>query len=262
MDQNNKNIYESFIELIKILKILRSPNGCEWDKKQTSESLIPYLLEETYEVIEAIEDKNPDALKEELGDLILHILFQAEIAQESNDFDISDSLKYISNKLIKRHPNVFPEKNNSKNINQSWEQLKQKENKRKSILDGVPKNMSALIRARRIQEKAASVGFDWHQISPVIDKVDEEILELKEAITLSKIENIKNEMGDVFFSLVNLCRFLDLNPEETLRMTITKFTKRFNMVDDELKKRGKTFQNSNLEEMDEIWNLIKKKACK
>ena len=263
MPANNKQISEAFIELLEVLRRLRAPNGCSWDQKQTSESLTPYLLEETYEIIEAIEEGDIETLKEELGDLSLHILFQAELYRESGKFDIFDSLKHISNKLIIRHPQVF-EKNNRKkstgDINKSWEAAKQKEKQRENILDGVPKHLPALIRARRIQEKAANVGFDWKEFSPVLDKVDEEVAELKEAMELQNPENIKNELGDVLFSLVNLSRFLDINPEEALRRTITKFETRFSQVEKELKKRGKEVTDSTLEEMDEIWNVVKKKA--
>ena len=263
MSVDHQKISDTFIELLEVLRKLRAPGGCPWDREQTSQSLVPYLLEETYEIIEAIEDGNIDSLKEELGDLSLHILFQAELARESEQFDIADSLKLITEKLIHRHPNVF-EKNNGEqtdtDINQSWETAKQKEKKRENILDGVPKNLPALIRARRIQEKAANVGFDWKELPPVLDKVDEEIAELKEAVTLKDHKNIKDELGDLLFSLVNLSRFLDINPESALRMTISKFETRFAQVEKELKKRGKSFSDSNLKEMDEIWNAVKKKA--
>ena len=264
MGKDIKKTADAFIRLLEILRRLRAPGGCPWDQEQTSNSLIPYLLEETYEIIEAIEENDVETLKEELGDLSLHILFQAELARESGQFDISDSLKHISEKLIRRHPQVFDKKNNKQakhNINKSWEVAKQKEKKRENILDGVPKTLPALIRARRIQEKAATVGFDWKELPPVLDKVDEEISELKEAVTLKDTENIKNEMGDVLFSLVNLSRFLHINPEEALRMTISKFETRFAQVEKELKKRGKSLTESTLEEMDEIWNLVKKRAC-
>ena len=263
MAAENKQIADAFIELLEVLRRLRAPGGCPWDREQTSESLIPYLLEETYEIIEAIEEKNIETLKEELGDLSLHILFQAELARESGTFDISDSLRHISEKLIHRHPQVF-DKNKSKqstdDLNKSWEIAKQKEKQRDNILDGVPKNLPALIRARRIQEKAANVGFDWNELPPVLDKIDEEVAELKEAVALKDPESIKDEMGDVLFSLVNLSRFLDINPEDALRMTISKFETRFAKVEKELKKRGKVITDSTLEEMDEIWNEVKKKA--
>ena len=264
MGKDIKKTADAFIRLLEVLRRLRAPGGCPCDQEQTSNSLIPYLLEETYEIIEAIEENDVETLKEELGDLSLHILFQAELARESGQFDISDSLKHISEKLIRRHPQVFDKKNNKQakhNINKSWEVAKQKEKKRENILDGVPKTLPALIRARGIQEKAATVGFDWKELPPVLDKVDEEISELKEALTLKDTENIKNEMGDVLFSLVNLSRFLHINPEEALRMTISKFETRFAQVEKELKKRGKSLTESTLEEMDEIWNLVKKRAC-
>ena len=261
MAADNKQTADAFIELLEVLRRLRAPGGCPWDQKQTSESLIPYLLEETYEIIEAIEEKDIETLKEELGDLSLHILFQAELAGESGTFDISDSLRYISEKLIRRHPLVFDKKKSKRttdDMNQSWEVAKQQEKQRDNILDGVPKNMPALIRARHIQEKAANVGFDWKEIQPVWDKVEEELTELKEVVAEKDPEKIKDEMGDVLFSLVNLSRFLGISPEDALRMTISKFQSRFTKVEKELKKRGKDFSDSNLEEMDEIWNSVKK----
>ena len=255
----NPKTAEKFDDLIEVLKKLRAPDGCDWDKAQTAESLVPYLLEETYEVIEAIEDKDVVTLKEELGDLTLHILFQAELAEEKGDFTMADALVGVSEKLIRRHPHVFGNEKNASlaDQNKSWEKAKQKEKKRKNFLDGVPKNLPALIRARRIQEKASHVGFDWKEIDPVWDKVHEEIGELKEAVVGGDQESIKDELGDVFFSLVNLGRFLDVSGEDALRMTIAKFEKRFAKVEMELKGSGSSMENSTLEEMDEIWNKIK-----
>ena len=261
MSSDHQNIADSYIELLEVLRKLRGQGGCAWDREQTSETLVPYLLEETYEIIEAIEEGDTEGLKEELGDLTLHILFQAELAREAGKFEIEDSLKHISKKLIRRHPYVFDNNNDEKNevdINKSWELAKQKEKKRDNILDGVPKNLPALIRARRIQEKAANVGFDWKEIQPVWDKVEEELTELKEVVDEKDPEKIKDEMGDVLFSLVNLSRFLDIIPEDALRMTISKFENRFAKVEKELKKRGKGFSDSSLEEMDSIWNSVKK----
>lgn len=194
-------------------------------------------------------------MKEELGDLTLHIIFQAELAREKNQFDIVDSLKHVSNKLISRHPNIFDSQNNS---NIPWELFKQKEKKRNSILDGVPKDLPALLKARRIQEKAANVGFNWEKIEPVVEKLDEEIDELKQALALNNNEQIIDEMGDVLFSVVNLSRFLKINPEESLRKSINKFEKRFKFIEEELKKENKSFSDCNLEELDKIWNLSKK----
>ena len=257
----NKETAENFIELLEILRRLRAPDGCTWDKEQTSESLVPYLLEEAYEVIEAIEEGDIHTLKEELGDLTLHVLFQAELAREKGKFEIADSLKHISEKLIRRHPHVFDQEyNEDADINLSWEKAKQKEKSRKNLLDGVPKNLPALTRARRIQEKAANVGFDWKNMEPVWDKVEEELKELKVEIQNKDPEKVKDEMGDVLFSLVNLSRFLDISPEDALRMTISKFEMRFAKVEKELKNRGKDFSDSSLKEMDGIWNDIKKEV--
>jgi len=262
---NKKQTADAFLELLEIVRRLRAPGGCSWDQKQTPESLIPYLLEETYEIIEAIEKGEIESLKEELGDLCLHILFQAELARERGQFDISESLRHISDKLIRRHPQVFnnnksKQSTNDMDMHTSWEANKQKEKQRENILDGVPKNLPALVRARRIQEKAANVGFDWKKLAPVLDKIDEEVTELKEAVALKNQVNIKDELGDVLFSLVNLSRFLDINPEDALRKTILKFEIRFSQVEKELKKKGKHPTDSTLEEMDKIWNSVKKKT--
>ena len=255
---NNKDAAEKFIELLEVLRRLRAPDGCQWDREQTSESLIPYLLEETYEIIEAIEEGDKNTLKEELGDLTLHILFQAELAREDGKFQISDSLKHISEKLIKRHPHVFDPEYQDQEIKLSWEKAKQNEKRREKLLDGVPNNLPALTRARRIQEKAANVGFDWKDIQPVWGKVEEELDELRVVVKGKDPEKIKDEMGDVLFSLVNLSRFLDICPESALRMALSKFELRFAKVEKELKKRGKEFSDSSLEEMENIWNEIKK----
>ena len=187
-------------------------------------------------------------------------MFQAELAREANQFSIADSLKEITEKLIRRHPHIFDKNySNDENSKEPWESVKQKEKKRKNIIDGVPKNLPALLRARRIQEKAANVGFDWKDIKPVISKVNEEILELKEAIDLENHDMIKDELGDTLFSIVNLSRFLKINPEDALKISILKFEDRFTKVENELKNRGKSFSESSLEEMDDIWNSIKKK---
>ena len=168
--------------LIEIVKKLRSPDGCDWDNVQTSKSLTPYLLEEVYEVIEAIEKEDPQLLKEELGDLLLHVIFQSEIANENNSIQFLDSIKHVSDKLVKRHPHIFKDTNNESHKKGNWELSKQNEKQRKYVLEGVPLNLPALTRARRIQEKAAAVNFDWVNIQQVYDKVDEELSELKKAI--------------------------------------------------------------------------------
>ena len=186
------------LSLVQIVKKLRSPDGCDWDKEQTHESLTPYLLEETYEVIEAIETNNFSDLKEELGDLLLHVIFQTELANETKKFNLNEVIDGICKKLIDRHPHIFYDKNDSRYKKGSWEETKQKEKNRDSVLDGVPNSFPAILKARRIQEKASGVGFDWNNSEQVIAKVDEEIDELKEAISTNN--GIEEEFGDVLFS--------------------------------------------------------------
>jgi tetrapyrrole methylase family protein / MazG family protein len=243
-------------ELYQTIKILRDPNGCPWDSKQTSKSLIPYLLEETHEVIEAIESDNVKDIKEELGDLFLHLIFQSQIYEEKNAFNLSDIFQQIDDKLKNRHPELFGIESDT--IGLSWEEKKQKEKKRKRFLDGVPKSLPALTRASRIQEKAAQVGFDWDEIEPIWGKVNEEIEELKIAIQTKDESKIMDEMGDVLFSFVNLCRFLKVQPESSLKGTIIKFEKRFSFIEEELARKKMSLSEASLEEMDEIWNKSKK----
>ena len=245
-----------FQNLIDVLDKLLAPGGCDWDRKQTHDSLVPYLLEETYEVIEAIERKNMNDLREELGDLMLHILFQAKLADQKGHFTISDSLKNISSKLKIRHPHVFSDSNHPSDENKVWEQSKKKEKKRDSVLDGVPSSLPTLTRARRIQEKASSVGFDWKTIKPVWEKVHEEINELDEAIDSKDIDKIKDEMGDTLFSIVNLARFLDIDPEASLRQTIRKFETRFKKVEKSFDD-NEAMSKASLNQMDKIWNQAK-----
>jgi tetrapyrrole methylase family protein / MazG family protein len=244
-------------ELYNTIKILRSPNGCSWDKKQTSDSLIPYLLEEVHEVIEAIENENESEIKEELGDLLLHLIFQAQIYEEKNSFNFPEVIEQINVKLKNRHPELFGIK--SLNNGLTWEEKKQIEKKREKYLDGVPKSLPALTRASRIQEKASQVGFDWKEINPVWEKVNEEITELKLAIEQKNEKNITEEFGDVLFSFVNLARFLKINPETSLKGTINKFESRFHFIETELTKRNIKLSDASLAEMDEIWNKSKKK---
>tara|TARA_B100000029_G_scaffold515940_1_gene625656 strand:- start:72 stop:827 length:756 start_codon:yes stop_codon:yes gene_type:complete len=246
----------SFEKLIEIVKILRSPNGCDWDKKQTHETLTPYLLEETYEVIEAIENKDFEALKEELGDLLLHVVFQADLALDKKKFSINDSIDSVNKKLINRHPHIFDDNKNKSWEKGNWEAQKQKEKKRDSILDGVPISLPALLKARRIQEKAASVGFDWDKKEQVFKKIEEEVIELKEALDSQK--GIEEELGDVLFSIVNLSRHLNLDPEKTLKLSIEKFSKRFKSIEKELNKKNIKMKNLSLEELDKIWEKNKR----
>lgn len=241
--------------LVNIIKRLRAPNGCEWDKKQTHESLIPYLIEETYEVVESIEDKNYKLLKEELGDLLLHVIFQIDIANDNKEFNLDDVIDGICEKLIRRHPHIFYDKKDPRYKEENWEVSKKKEKKRSSVLDGVPKSLPQLIRSSRIQEKAASVGFDWDDKNQVLLKVDEEILELKDAIL--KNDGIDEEIGDVLFTIVNLSRHMGYDAESSLKKSIDKFSKRFKKIEQDLKNKNIKIQDLSLEELDKIWEKNK-----
>ncbi len=259
MKMNRDKSLKHFLKLIEIVEKLRGPDGCPWDKEQTHESLLPYFLEETYEVIESVELKDWDTLKEELGDIMLHVLLQAQIATEKSKFSIEDTLENINKKLIKRHPHVFGNKkvNKSYQAKKNWEVIKHAEKKRLSRLDGVPKSLPALTRAQRLQQKASYAGFDWDNTEDIWKKIHEEINELKSAQETGNIENFKEEIGDVLFSVVNLSRFFDIPAEDMLRATNQKFTSRFQKIEEELKSKGKQLENSTLEEMDEIWEKSK-----
>ena len=256
---NKEKTEKSFTKLLNIVSQLRGPDGCPWDKEQTHKSLLPYFLEEAYEVIEGVEAGDMNSLKEELGDVLLHVVFQADIAQKNSEFTIEDSLNHVNEKLVRRHPHVFGDKKADAafHAKQNWESAKHKEKKRKSRLDGVPETLPALTRAQRLQEKASYTGFDWENIGQVWDKIHEEIQELKEAHSNGNKSHIEEEIGDVIFSIVNLARFLNISAESALRKTNRKFVTRFKDVETELKNRGKEVEDSNLEEMDEIWNTVK-----
>jgi MazG family protein len=251
-------VKEQFAELVNIMATLRSEGGCPWDIQQTHESLRQYLLEEAYEVIETIDEKRFDDLKEELGDLLLQVIFHAQIAAEENLFTIEDVLAEINTKLIRRHPHVFGETKIETADQQKvhWEQIKKSEGKQ-SAIDGVPKELSALLRAHRIQGKAATVGFDWERVEHVWEKVYEELGELRIAWRSGKKQEIESEFGDLLFSLVNVSRFIGVNPEDSLRSTIEKFIRRFHEVEKEMVKRNKRMEDATLKEMDEVWDTVK-----
>lgn len=253
---NKKKISNSLSELYDTITKLRSPDGCDWDNKQTSESLISYLLEETHEVIQSIENKDSEGLKEELGDLLLHIFFQVQLAEEKSSFTLNEVLQAINNKLKHRHPQIFDDSNAVSN--DGWEMKKYKDKKRNRFLDGVPITLPALTRSSRIQEKASHVGFDWNDIQPVFIKLFEEIDELKAAIDDNNQESIMEEVGDLLFTIVNLSRFLSVNPESALNKSTLKFEDRFSQIESVLKNNGKSLMDSSLDEMDEIWNNLKK----
>jgi tetrapyrrole methylase family protein/MazG family protein len=259
LNTQNK-IGKKFVELVEIMQKLRSEDGCPWDKEQTPESILPFFLEEAYEVIESVEEKDWKNLQEELGDILLHTVFQAKMAEEENRFTILDSLETINAKLTRRHPHVFGDRpvEEAKSAKKNWESEKHKEKNRESRLDGVPKALPSLIRAQRLQEKASYVGFEWDKIEEVWEKVHEEIVELKEAQSQGIIEHIEEEIGDVLFSIVNLSRFLKISSEDALRKTNRKFIARFKKIEEELKKRNRPIEDASLAEMDEIWEEVKR----
>ncbi len=256
---DNSELGNRFEELVRIVKRLRSPGGCPWDREQTHASLLPYFLEEAYEVIESVDEQNWEALKEELGDVLLHVVFQAAIAEEAGSFRITDTMEIVNQKLVRRHPHVFGDARAEApfHAKQNWEAAKHKEKQRQSRLDGVPVNLPGLIRAQRVQQKASFVGFDWDKVEQVWDKVHEEILELKEAQKTGVKANLEEEIGDLLFAVVNLSRFLGISAEDALRKTINKFIRRFKLVEDELKRRNHPIEEATLEEMDAIWEAVK-----
>ncbi|MCF7857782.1 MAG: nucleoside triphosphate pyrophosphohydrolase [Candidatus Cloacimonetes bacterium] len=254
---------KEFDRLVEVIAKLRDKeNGCPWDLKQTHESLIPNFIEELYETIEAIESQNYDHLSEELGDLLLHIVMQVQIAEESERFKMNDVLSKINDKLIRRHPHIFGDGHavDANGVKMNWERIKMKEKElsRTSAVDGIPRKMPALIVAQRMQEKAASVGFDWPEVSPAVAKLEEEVYEFKEAFENKDIEEMQNELGDLLFSIVNIARKSGFDTESALKRTINKFEKRFKKVEDYYQKSDETMLDASLEQLDEIWEITKK----
>lgn len=247
---------EAFVKLLTIMDDLREK--CPWDKKQTMQSLRHLTVEETYELTDAIFENNLDEVKKELGDILLHIVFYAKIGSETNAFDITDVINGICEKLIHRHPHIYGDVKveNEEEVKANWEKLKLKEGK-KSVLEGVPKSLPALIKAIRIQDKARGVGFDWDNTEQVWEKVNEELSELKIEVD-AKSTKIEDEFGDVLFSLINYARFLGINPEDALEKTNKKFIKRFQYLETESAKDGKIMGEMTLDEMDVYWNKAKK----
>jgi len=248
---------QAFERLLNIMDDLREK--CPWDKKQTLQTLRHLTIEETYELGDAILDNNLNEVKKELGDLLLHIVFYAKIGSETNDFDIEDVCNEICDKLIHRHPHIYGDVvvKDEEEVKQNWEKLKLKEGK-KSVLEGVPKSLPALVKASRIQDKVKGVGFDWEEPHQVWDKVQEELQELQVEVETGNQDRIESEFGDVLFSMINYARFLGINPEDALERTNKKFIKRFQYLESKANELGKSLMNMTLGEMDVFWEEAKK----
>jgi len=248
---------QEFSRLVQIMDDLREK--CPWDKKQTIQTLRQLTIEETYELTDAITDQDWKGIKEELGDILLHIVFYAKIGAEENKFTLEEVINGVCEKLIYRHPHIYGDVkvNDEEDVKRNWEKLKLKEGK-KSVLSGVPKSLPSTVKAMRLQEKAKQVGFEWDTKEQVWDKVEEEQQELKEAIASGNRDHMEDELGDVFFSLINYARFLNLDAENALERTNKKFISRFNKMEEEATNSGKPLQDMSLEEMDAIWNKVKK----
>jgi XTP/dITP diphosphohydrolase len=248
----------AFERLLTIMDELR--DQCPWDKKQTLESLRYLTIEETYELSDAILEKDMDEIKKELGDLMLHLVFYAKIGSETGHFDIADVLNSISEKLVRRHPHIYGDVtvNNAEDVKNNWEKIKLQEKDRDSVLTGVPNSLPAMVKAYRMQEKVRGVGFDWNTAEQVWEKVNEEIAELQHEIAVGNDENKEKEFGDLLFSLVNYARFIGVNPEDALERTNKKFVQRFKYIEQQSKKHGKSLKNMTLAEMDVFWDEAKK----
>jgi len=257
-----KRTKDNFTDLIKLMSKLRSKHGCPWDRAQTHKSLLPYLVEETYEVLDTIEAKNDQRLKEELGDLLLQIIFHAQIAKDRRKFDIYEVIDHLTKKLIERHPHVFKDRKRLApgEVLRNWEHIKLSTNKakNKTVLSGIPRHLPALLKAYRVQEKVARFDFDWEKTDEIFLKVEEEIKELKQAYKKGKKGDMEEELGDILFSWVNLCRHLEINPEFALRKTIDKFVKRFNYIERRLKEKKISLHKAGLPLLDSLWEEAKR----
>ncbi|MBL7742492.1 MAG: nucleoside triphosphate pyrophosphohydrolase [Chitinophagaceae bacterium] len=253
------NLSEAFLRLVTIMDELREQ--CPWDRKQTIQSLRQMTIEETYELADAITENDWKGIKEELGDLLLHILFYSKIGKEQGQFMIEDVIKGISEKLITRHPHIYGDVkvNNEEDVKKNWEKLKLKEGKT-SVLGGVPQSLPATVKAMRLQEKARQVGFEWESKAQVWEKVEEEMAELQEVVNTGKQDKIEEEYGDLVFSLINYARFLQVDAENALERTNKKFIHRFTQMEQQALVSGKDLKDMSLEEMDAIWNSIKQQG--
>ena len=256
------------LKLVEIIARLRAPGGCPWDRAQKKGDVGHYLIEEAYEVIEAIEGSSPEGLKEELGDLLFQILFLAKLAEEAGEFDLAAVIGAVSEKMIRRHPHVFGDAavNGIADVRRNWERIKketeQKEPRETGVCERVPASLSALARTQITTAKASDVGFDWKDAAGVLDKVEEELAEFRAAVAAGNRDQMKEEAGDLLFTLVNLCRFAQVDAEAALLLSLNKFSRRFSDMERELAARGKTPASASLEEMDLIWNKAKEASPK
>ena len=251
-------------ELVYLMSRLRAEDGCPWDRQQTHDTLKAYLVEEAYEVLDAIDRRDDEELKEELGDVMLQIAFHAQLAREKGRFDLDDVIRRIVDKIRQRHPHVFGdlEVHDPAEVLANWEQIKQdtreEHNKKRSILDGVPNPLPALLKARRVQEKVSRIGFDWEDLEDMLNKLDEELSEFRRACSGQNGGDMEEEFGDMLFSLVNVARFLGICPEDALRKTVNKFIARFKFIESELERTGRDLNTASLEEMDVFWEKAKR----
>ena len=246
--------------LVDLMAALRSENGCAWDRKQTHQSLLPYLIEESYEVIEAVENEDYAELKNELGDLLCQVVFHAQIARERGDFDIHDSARAIVDKLIERHPHVFGQRAdlNPQQVRDQWEKIKLNSPERDTIFGGVPKSMPALNLAFRVGEKAGGLGFDWNEAAEVIEKIKEEVGEIEQEIPDGDLGRLSDEVGDLLFAVASLSRKLGIDPEQALKRSLRKFMDRFEIMSAEITSEGHSFDDFTLDELEVRWQAVKR----
>jgi MazG family protein len=256
---------KDFNKLLKIMKRLRNPiNGCPWDRKQTPHSLREYVLEEAHELVEAIDMDSPQKQKEEMGDLLLQIVFLSQIHREKNHFSIKEVIRTINQKLIQRHPHIFGDVtvHSAEEVKQNWEKIKKKEKKKTSILSDYPAQMPALSHAKRVAEQASSVGFDWENPLGALEKIEEEIEEVKKELQSGCMEKLEEEIGDLLFAVANVARLAHINPEFALKNTNKKFISRFRYIEDQLRRQGKDIEKTGMAEMEALWQEAKKVKTK
>jgi MazG family protein len=257
-----------FARLVEIMARLRAPGGCPWDREQTFDTIKPYLLEETYEVLDSIDARDWDGLADELGDLLLQVVFFSQMAQEAGYFDVTDAIEAINSKLVRRHPHVFADGDakTADDVTRKWDEIKATEKAAKTkpagLLGGVPRSLPALMEAKQIASRAAGAGFDWNNVDEVLEKLREELAELDDARKAGSPEALQDEIGDLLFVIVNVARFLKVDPEQALRGTNSKFRRRFAHVEQGLEAQGKSPKEATIQEMERLWQEAKEQEAK